>query len=484
MSEVGRLMNRSLRCALLLPFVAAPFARAEVLAVSPANFQAPWTNPYRYGTLFEPGQGMRTSNDWASCAVAPTQLPNGASIDSLVMVAVDDDPTANLVATLLRIGNTGTAAVEVAEAASSGDSSSIRTFLAFPPADVDRVVDDATESWWVRVCYDDSLALELHHVYVTYQGRPAGVDTTSPVVVPASAFRGSGVNDVDAQGAAFSFHHTRGYAIASDLAGDSCPVAPVYLPAGATIETLSADLLDNSTYNLGIQLRRKRLSTSEASQLLAEVTTTGASSAVVRRSSSAISNAVVDDRYQYFLSTISGCLREDEDLRIYSVRIDHDDPIFSDGFESGNQNRWEGRPAAVLVIPPAEMISAPYDYTGKAEVDPTTGILALDDYCAIAPVHLPHGSESFLLESYLRDSDASRNLTLSLRRKRATTTAVTLLSAVTTSGSSANQQYDLAVLSEVVDNDSYHYYVDACAPDGAPAGLFSIHGVKVSYYLP
>ncbi|MGE4191021.1 MAG: hypothetical protein AB7G12_14140, partial [Thermoanaerobaculia bacterium] len=317
---------------------------------------------------------------------------------------------------------------------------------------------------------------EFHHVYIVYSGKPAGIDTESPTVIPGAAFRTSSSVGLD-------FHTVTGYQSGSGLDSNRCVVAPIYLPAGAHIQALEADLWDQSAgANLGLQLRRKRLATSEGSQLIAEIQTTGANFSVLHLSTSAISNGTVSPDYQYFLSTPSNCLDAGTDLRIYSVRVVHDDPIFIDGFESGNFNPWTS-PTAFLVIPPAAFIPAPWDFADDA-VDLSSGILDLDENCVVAPVTLPHDAEISAMTTYLRDGDGSRNLTMRLRRKRGTTSAVTELASTTTSGSSSVQQTDAVFLQEFVDNDSYHYYVDACLPGGASAGSFAIHGVKLSYTRP
>ncbi|MEZ5312807.1 MAG: hypothetical protein R2862_03690 [Thermoanaerobaculia bacterium] len=117
-------------------------------------------------------------------------------------------------------------------------------------------------------------------------------------------------------------------------------------------------------------------------------------------------------------------------------------------------------------------------------VDLSSGILDLDENCVVAPVTLPHDAEISAMTTYLRDGDASRNLTMRLRRKRGTTSAVI----------EARLDDDLRLVFGPADRcrlsagvrrqRQLPHYVDACLPGGASAGSFAIHGVKISYTRP
>ncbi|MEZ5312808.1 MAG: hypothetical protein R2862_03695 [Thermoanaerobaculia bacterium] len=250
------LSRRRVVLCLCLAFAPAA-AGAEVLGLSPADFQASWIDPLRYDSSFDPATGFRVATQGTACVYAAVQLPDQADVESLVFTAVDNNAASDLTVSLVRAQNSGANGQAVISQATSGSSSSIRTFLGLPGSGADTIVDSATEFWWMLACYASTTSLEFHHAYIVYSGKPAGIDTESPTVIPGAAFRTSSSVGLD-------FHTVTGYQSGSGLDSNRCVVAPVYLPAGAHIQALEADLWDQSAgANLGLQLRRKRLATSK-----------------------------------------------------------------------------------------------------------------------------------------------------------------------------------------------------------------------------
>lgn len=135
----------------------------------------------------------------------------------------------------------------------------------------------------------------------------------SPLVIPAAAFRSDG-HDPDAIFFSFIGGYVRGEH------GNSCLMAPVYLPQFATAEIIYASAYDNdsnSGVNLWINLYRMHNYTG-AVDLMAHMETTSDMDAIQVLSDPSIDyNSVSYPTYSYYIGT---CL-ESTNTRLYSVRI-------------------------------------------------------------------------------------------------------------------------------------------------------------------
>jgi hypothetical protein len=136
---------------------------------------------------------------------------------------------------------------------------------------------------------------------------------SSPLVIPAAAFSSDGF-DPDS----FYFTFSGGY-IRGTAAADGCVKAPVYLPDGATIDSVYAYLYDNdSSRNAYIDVRRVRNLTG-VQTTMASVSTSayGNSTSIRYLGDFTVVEPVVDDLYSYYVTT---CFLS-TNVRLYAVRI-------------------------------------------------------------------------------------------------------------------------------------------------------------------
>lgn len=478
-----RVYVASVLAALSIALAAPGAAVAESLAISLAAFAA--------DSVFVETQmssaGYRESAE-AGCEYAPVQLPHGVTLDSMVFWVRDQIAGAgNDLTVRVWEKNTllDTPAVVVLEGASAGSSSTIHAVIGLPPGGAHNV-NTAHETFYLEACYG-AADLELHHVRIEYTGPPAGIDTGSPHVVPAAAFRSP-------SGRPALLAANEGFLWASLLNGGppfDCMVAPVHLPHGVRIESLEAILYDDRAESeVQIQLRRKRLNNNQAGQLIAAVVTSGATAGVQQLTTSNVSHEIVHHAFEYFLYTSSPCLATESSQRIYAVRIHHTPSLFADGFESGDTSAWSstttlGGGARTLQLPAAAFRPARTgSFYTQHEVDVTQGLLELDGAgCSVAPVTLPDGSTLVLLTANLYDTDPSRSLTVRLWRKRANLPSATEIGSVTSSGATG-PTIEIDLLSGTVNTQQNHYYVEACRPAGAGPDTFGVQAVRIDYVAP
>lgn len=116
-------------------------------------------------------------------------------------------------------------------------------------------------------------------------------------------------------------HGGEGFLAGGFPGGSCCVVAPVHLPDGATVTAAFFYIRDESSANLTMSLRRKRLDDINVSSILATATTGDSSSAIRIFSDATISNATVDNtHYSYFVSSDT-CLDQELDLRLHHVLL-------------------------------------------------------------------------------------------------------------------------------------------------------------------
>lgn len=151
---------------------------------------------------------------------------------------------------------------------------------------------------------------------------------SSFVFIPAAAFTSDG-NDPDG----FFFDFAGGYVNGS---GTACLKAPVYLPHGVTVHSVYAFLYDNAAGNVLVNLRRVDVF-SGASDVMAYLGTSSDSTTIQTSRDITINHPETSyPTYAYYLTT---CLNY-ADHRLYAVSIYFWEPLFADGFESGNTTVW------------------------------------------------------------------------------------------------------------------------------------------------
>ena len=138
---------------------------------------------------------------------------------------------------------------------------------------------------------------------------PQGFGGSSPLVIPAAAFRSDG-NDPDG----FFFDFAGGYMNGD---GTACLKAAVYLPQGAIVQGVYASVYDNAAGNVMVNLRRVDRSTG-ASDVMASLGTTTDGTSIQHVSDETIGFPEV--RYPAYAYYATTCLNY-ADHRLYSVRI-------------------------------------------------------------------------------------------------------------------------------------------------------------------
>lgn len=277
--------------------------------------------------------------------------------------------------------------------------------------------------------------------------------------------------------------------------GVGCLVASVDLPRGAILQNMRVRYLDaDPTYDFSLDLKRKRLGNSVPSETMTFIDTAGSSAGILEQDGSPVTLPVIDDAYIYYLSTDYDCL-DSTDQRIYAVTFEYQQPIFADGFESGDTNAW-GSPPSLLR---SEWLTGA-DFRGSysgwyshfypelgAFTQPVDG-LGNPIPCGIAPVELPHGATVNGFIGYIYDDRSDRGLTVELRRARmASAVAPTVMAADSSSGNGGWQLVsDFSVGSAVIDNASFWYYLTACITGGNSVGSNDIltQAVQIAYTLP
>lgn len=157
-----------------------------------------------------------------------------------------------------------------------------------------------------------------------------GLPSSSPLVVPASAFTHYGGGPVE--------HQNYGYYVVWHGPGTQVLLkAPAQLPLGARVTSLWGSFQDESASD-GALLSLERLDyATNTWALLGEVSSYGSAGDIHIPITSAIANPVVDPRrHTYFLR-----LDLREDTRLWAAGIGYEMTlIFTDGFECGDTTRW------------------------------------------------------------------------------------------------------------------------------------------------
>lgn len=139
---------------------------------------------------------------------------------------------------------------------------------------------------------------------------------SSPMVVHATSFLSDG-------GAADQFFvsFSGGYLYGKN--GGTCMMAPVYLPIGCEITWMYITIVDNDATDLTVQLRRQYVSGSNASEIIASVSSSGASTTINSPYTSSITNPVVSSQYyNYFFNF---CLPDTANIKFFNARLYYTD---------------------------------------------------------------------------------------------------------------------------------------------------------------
>lgn len=142
--------------------------------------------------------------------------------------------------------------------------------------------------------------------------------SSATLVLPPAAFASDGF---DPDG--FSVNFAGGYLYGVVESG-ACLMAPVNVPAGATITSLSVRVTDsNASLFEGFDLYRIDLSTGEA-QVIGSVSTPAGAAGISWYNDTTITSNVVDANYAYQLTT---CVRPS--IRVHGVRIGYNWTTFA-----------------------------------------------------------------------------------------------------------------------------------------------------------
>lgn len=278
--------------------------------------------------------------------------------------------------------------------------------------------------------------------------------------------------------------------------GTGCMVAPVDLPDGAELTTVTAWVVDEQVgSDFAVELVRKRRGNSVPAETVSLLLTSGATAGLRTLVDTAPQNRVVDDVYVYYLTTAVNCM-DSGSQKIYGVRIDYRQSIFADGFETGDTSAWTAPPSSLRSawIPGAAFSSAYKNESWAWSFDSDLGTFVVPNAsgvtppCGVAPLELPHGATLTGFLANLYDARTDRGLTLDLLRSPVNSMVVpsVLASASTAATTGWQLRSDLSVTDPVVDNDSFWYFFRLCVTGGntVAAGELGAQAVQVIYTLP
>ena len=144
----------------------------------------------------------------------------------------------------------------------------------------------------------------------------AGGAYSSPMVVHATSFLDDG-GPADQYFVSFSGGYVYG------MNGGTCMMAPVYLPIGSEITRMYITIIDNDATDFSVQLRRQYVQTSNASEILATVSSSGAGTTIYSVATSSITNPIVTSQYyNYFFNF---CLPDTTNIKFFNARLYYDE---------------------------------------------------------------------------------------------------------------------------------------------------------------
>ena len=322
----------------------------------------------------------------------------------------------------------------------------------------------------------------------------AAIRPASPLLAARLVLSGADFHTVDGSGQYVEV--ADGSIVGHGGPGGTCLVAGVDLPDGAILTNMRVRYLDNDATNFSLDLLRKRRGNSTLAASVAFVDTSGASASVQEANATWIITAPVNAVFTYYLSTRVNCL-DSASHRIYAVTIDYVDPIFADGFESGDTTAWGTTPSSLRW----KLVSGPQfrpesEVPGYSEwgwlINPDLGTYEERNStgfsgCGIAPVELPDGVtvNGFIANVY--DGRTDRGLTLTLRGKLMSSSgAASVVATASTSPSTGWQMIADLGASHVINNSQRWYYLDICVTGGTTVDLGDLQtqAVQILYRLP
>jgi hypothetical protein len=415
---------------------------------------------------------------WTTCADAPLSLPDGALISAIGMFARDNDDTDDFRVELLRkpVGAIGTPPELLADLSTAGASPGVQA-----PYEAFAHQFDRAFVYSLRSCMGIG---SLYHVWIEYgEG-----SRRNPITLHPAAFR-------ETTGRAEAVHLVNEGFVHSIWGEIEYLAAPLDLPAGATIRSFGATLSNPGDRPFSIQLRRKRLNNTVVSELIGEVASIPFDGSAQTPQDADVTEPLVDPAYHYYLVAVD--LDGTNGQQIYDVTIEHDDPLFADGFESGDISRWSGVDAPTT----GSMVLTAAAFRAHQSALSTENPPALDkrltrfDWfkgmlhiypidihegppCAIAPIDVPEGSRLTAWTLWGYDQHTSDDMTVELHRKFPVLGTSDVIGSIT-SISSLGHFVRFQALDHRVDNLAQQLYVAWCQPDGPEWSDFGLIGIEL-----
>ena len=163
-NEAGQVVNLPSTGATDQSAFAAPSGYDSPLVIPAADFRSDGIVPGGYRFWFS-GGAIEGTGAGGTCLMAPAYLPNGARITQLWASVYDNDAGYNVSVSLRRVNNYLGTMVVLAQASSSGASTSIQSVTA--PSIANPVVEYPTYSYYATVCVS-SASVSLYSVRIWY----------------------------------------------------------------------------------------------------------------------------------------------------------------------------------------------------------------------------------------------------------------------------------------------------------------------------
>ena len=102
-----------------------------------------------------------------------------------------------------------------------------------------------------------------------------------------------------------------------------------------------------------------------------------------------------------------------------------------------------------------------------------------------AALNLPHGAKITKMVVYYYDNSSTQNIKVTLAAISMDDSALPHLANLTTSGAVASNQVmeDTSISADIIDNQSYAYWIDLYIPGGQSTSLM-IRGIRIDYSYP
>jgi hypothetical protein len=271
-----------------------PATDAGVISLSAAAF-TPYVDGYDFQNhgrylmhYHSPGGG--TANGWY---LAPVQLPQGATVTTMIFQFFDDSTTNNILARLWRSDLAG-GSYEMATVDSAGYSVGYGKRADMTISNP--VIDNLHNSYWV--VWDGSAyggtGYDASGVSMVIEYTPPATDARI-LSIPAAAFAPyEDGYDFQNEGPYLMHYHSPDSGTANGWY-----LAPVQLPQGVTVAKMTFHFFDDSTTN-NIVARLQRSDLAGSSYEMATVDSTGYSAGYSNRSDTTIDSPVIDNLHNSY----------------------------------------------------------------------------------------------------------------------------------------------------------------------------------------